>query len=149
MKSCTFLGHRDSSEEIKPLVKQVIISLIKKEGITDFYIGNHGNFDRMAYGILKEISEEYNKIRYAVVLAYLPNKKEDIIYKNTIYPEGIETIPKKFAISFRNKWMINNSDIVVAYVKHSFGGAAQFLKYAKNQKKNIINIAEMNQNQHK
>lgn len=40
--------------------------------------------------------------------------------------------------------MINNSDAVVAYVKHFYGGAAQFLKYAKNHNKKIINIAEMN-----
>ena len=138
MKSCTFIGHRDASEEIKPLIKQTIINLIEKERVTDFYVGNHGNFDRWVYSTLKEISEEYGNIYYTVVLAYLPNKKEDVIYKNTTYPEGIETTPKKFAISFRNKWMINNSDIIVAYVRHSYGGAAQFLKYAKNQKKNRV-----------
>ena len=143
MKSCTFLGHGNTSEDVKPLIKQVIVNLIEKEDVNNFYVGNHGNFDRWVYWVLKELSQEYNNINYAVVLAYLSNKKEDVIYKKTIYPEGIELTPKKFAISFRNKWMINNSDIVVAYVSHSYGGAAQFLKYAKNHNKKIINIAEL------
>ena len=143
MKSCTFLGHGNTSEDAKPLIKQVIVNLIEKEDVTNFYVGNHGNFDRWVYSVLKELSKEYNNINYAVVLAYLPNKKEDVIYKKTKYPEGIELTPKKFAISFRSKWMINNSDIVVAYVSHSYGGAAQFLKYAKNHNKKIINIAEL------
>lgn len=38
--------------------------------------------------------------------------------------------------------MVNNSDFVIAYVKYNSGGAAQFVKYAKNQKKTVINIAE-------
>lgn len=143
MKVCTFIGHRDTTEEIRPFIKQIIISLVNKENISDFYVGNHGNFDRLVYSTLKEISAKYDNINYDVVLAYLPKKKDDIVYKNTIYPEGIELVPQKFAISFRNKWMIKNSDIVIAYVNHNYGGAAQFLKYAENQKKRIINIADI------
>ncbi len=88
MKSCTFLGHGNTSEEVKPLIKQVIVNLIKKEGVTDFYVGNHGNFDRWVYSVHKELSEGYNSINYAVVLAYLPNKKEDVIYKKPYTPKG-------------------------------------------------------------
>lgn len=143
MKVCTFIGHRDSTEEIRALIKHTIIEAIEKENITNFYVGHNGSFDKMVYSIFEEICTQYENIDYSVILAYLPIKPETICkYKHTIYPEGTETVPKKFAISFRNRWMIKNSDMVIAYVKHSFGGAAQFFEYAKKQKKKVINIAE-------
>ena len=59
---------------------------------------------------------------------------------NTMLPEGIETVPRRFAVSQRNKWMIAHSDYVVTYVTHSFGGAAQFAELAARKKKHIITI---------
>ncbi len=78
------------------------------------------------------------------MLAYLPCKKystneEEPI--NTILPDGIETIPRKFAINYRNKWMVDQSDYVVTYVKYSFGGASKFKKLAEKKNKIVINIA--------
>ena len=59
---------------------------------------------------------------------------------NTIYPEGIESVPKRFAISWRNKWMLTESEYVVAYVKHSWGGAAKYYEMAEKKGKNVINL---------
>lgn len=138
MKVCTFIGHRDSPEEIKALIKHTIIEAIEKENITNFYVGHNGSFDKMVYSILEEICTQYANIDYSIILAYLPIKPETISkYRHTIYPEGTETVPKKFAISFRNKWMIKNSDMVIAYVKHSLGGAALFLNMQKNRRKKL------------
>lgn len=44
----------------------------------------------------------------------------------------------KFAISYRNNRMIEQSDYVVTYVRRSFGGAAQFEAQAKRKHKIII-----------
>ena len=94
-------------------------------------------------GMLKELSEQYN-INYYIVLAYLPfNKTEGADYSHTVYPEGIEATPKRFAISFRNKWMIEQSDYVISYITHSFGGAAQFVERARKKGKTIINLSEL------
>lgn len=48
-------------------------------------------------------------------------------------PEGIERVPKRFAISWRNNWMLEHSDYVVACVTHSWGGAAQYVEKAKKR----------------
>jgi len=55
-------------------------------------------------------------------------------------PEGIETVHPRFAISWRNKWMIKQSDYVVTYITHSWGGAAQFAGKAEQQKKKVIHL---------
>ena len=61
-------------------------------------------------------------------------------FDSIIYPE-IEKTPPRFAILKRNFWMINKADLVIAYVKHSWGGAAKSFNYAKKLNKKFINLA--------
>ena len=101
---------------------------------------NQGSFDTMARNLLAEFELTYG-IRYEVVLAYMP-KRNDPLYdpEHTVLPEGIETVPPRFAIEYRNKWMIDHSDIVITYVHRSFGGAAKFKKLAEIRNKVVIQI---------
>ena len=46
-KTCTFFGHRDCPETIKPKIREAVIDLIENHGVTMFYVGNQGNFDRL------------------------------------------------------------------------------------------------------
>lgn len=135
---CTFFGHSDTPQEKRETLKAVIIDLVKNNGVDTFYVGNHGNFDKMAYKILCELSDVYN-IKFFVVLSCVPIKESNGL-KNTIVPEGIENVPPRFGIVYRNKWMINNSDYVVTYVNRSFGGAAKFKEYAEKKKRIVINV---------
>lgn len=140
--TCTFFGHRDTPLEIKNLLRQVISESIEKQGVKRFYVGNQGNFDAMARSLLAEF-EQTHRIRYEIVLAYLP-KKEDlhIAADHTILPDGIENVPPRFAIEYRNKWMIDHSDIVVTYVTRSVGGAAKFKEMAQKKKRTVIELQD-------
>lgn len=139
---CTFFGHKDTPKEIEPTLRSTLIDLIENHDATEFYVGNNGNFDTMVRRQLEDLSHTY-PITYSVVLAYLPTEKSEYDdFTNTIYPEGIETAPKRFSISWRNKWMIQQSDAVVTYVTHSFGGAAQFKALAQRQGKTVIELSE-------
>ena len=137
---CTFFGHRDAPESIKPLLRKVLLNLIENQGITQFYAGNQGNFDAMARTLLDEL-EQTHGIRYEVVLAYLP-KKEDlhIAADHTILPDGIENVPPRFAIEYRNRWMIDHSDFVITYVTRNFGGAAKCKQAALRKQKSVIEL---------
>ena len=138
----TFFGHKDTPKEIEPTLRTTLVDLIENKNVTVFYVGNNGNFDTIVRRQLENLSQTY-LITYNVVLAYLPTKKSEYDdFTNTIYPEGIETVPKRFAISYRNKWMIEQADIVVTYVTHSFGGAAQFKELAERQGKTVIELIE-------
>ncbi len=142
MLSCTFFGHRNLNCDIKfQLLKQIEI-LIEQHGVKMFYVGNNGKFDFVVKNILKELRIKDPSIKYNVVLAYLPQKSEHLDFSDTIYPEGIECVPKRFAILYRNKWMISRSDFVICHITHEFGGAFSAIEYAKNKGKHIINIAE-------
>ena len=138
----TFFGHKDTPKEIETTLRATLVDLIENHGATEFYVGNNGNFDTMVRRQLENLSQTY-PITYNVVLAYLPTKKSEYDdYTNTIYPEGIETVPKRFAISYRNKWMLEQSDIFITYVARTYGGAWQFKVIAQRQGKTVIELSE-------
>ena len=138
----TFFGHKDTPKSIETVLRANLIDLIENYGATEFYVGNIGKFDVMVYRQLEELSQIY-PITYRIVLAYQPVEKNKYFdFTNTIYPEGIETVPKRFAISRRNKWMIQRADVVVTYVTNNFGGAYQFKSIAEKEGKRIIELSE-------
>ena len=141
MPSCTFFGHRDCPDAIKPKLRETMIDLLTNHGVDMFYVGHQGEFDAIVRGILRELKKEYPQINYAVVLAYMPSKKnENEDYSDTMIPEGIETVHPRYAISWRNNWMLKQSDYVVSYITHPWGGAAQHLEKAKKLKKQVVQI---------
>ena len=88
---------------------------------------------------LEDLSKTY-PIKYYVTLAYMPGKKDNPD-EHTILPEGIETVPRRFAINYRNKWMLGKSDIVVTYVTRPIGGAWEFKKMTESTKRILIEIS--------
>ena len=143
---CTFFGHRDCPSTIKPLMRKVIIDLIENQNVVTFYVGQQGSFDFLVQTVLSALAEEYPRIRYAVVLARLPQQSktyDPLDYSNTLLPEGIENIPPRFSINWRNEWMLKQASFVVTYVTHSWGGAAKFAEKAIRLKKTVINLADM------
>ncbi len=138
-QTVTFFGHRDTPKETESALRLTLLDLIENKNATVFYVGNHGNFDAMVRRQLEDLSKTY-PIKYYVVLAYMPNKN-DTPDEHTILPEGIENVPRRFAINYRNKWMLNKSDIVVTYVTRPFGGAWEFKQMAIKAEKYIIELA--------
>ena len=141
MSACTFFGHRDCPESIKPALFSAIEHLIISNGVRTFYVGNQGNFDRLTASVLRDIKALHPDVEYCVVLAYLPQKAYSDNTEITVYPEGIEIVPRRFAIDFRNRWMVEKSDYVITCVNRSFGGAAKSKNYAEKHGKHMIEIS--------
>ncbi len=141
---CTFFGHKDTTEEIKPLLRETLIDLIENKRVTRFYVGHQGNFDRMAKTVLKQLKTVYPHISYEVVLYSLPQRKhEGQDGTHTLFPEGLEEVPPRFAMDRRNCWMVEHADYVVTYVAQSFGGAVKFKALAEQKGKTVINLTEI------
>ena len=140
MAACTFLGHHDCPLEIESLIDTLLRWLINEQGVRTFYVGNHGNFDRLVARCLRRFAQDDPSIQFSIVLAYLPTPAQAI--ENSLFPEGIENIHPRYAISWRNRWTLQHSDWVIAYVTHRFGGAARYTDLGERQGKTVINIAE-------
>ncbi len=144
---CTFFGHRDAPNTIKPLLREIVLDLIENQEVNQFVVGNQGNFDTMVRSLLTELEHSHG-IRYEIVLAYFPKQGDPLVNDDhTLLPDGIETVPPRFAIDYRNRWMLDRSDVVVTYVTRSFGGASKFSEQAKRKNKRIIPLSSLvNQN---
>lgn len=140
--NCTFFGHRDTPEYIKPTLEKAIIDLIINHNVNCFYIGTHGRFDLMVGHTLEKIKSVYPFITCITVLSYFPTQENSFNLKNSeyIFPDVLERTPPKYAIIKRNEWMIEHSDYVITYVEHDFGGAAQFAKKARQKNKTVLNL---------
>ena len=144
MPACTFFGHRESPDSIKPQLREVLIDLVTNHDAEMFYVGNQGRFDAIVRSVLRGLKKEYHQINYAVVLAYIPGKQNEYDnYSDTMLPEGIESVHPRYAISWRNNWMLRQSDYVVTYITHSWGGAAQYAAKAARQGKSVVNLADI------
>jgi len=142
---CSFFGHRTVREDIRARLYTEIERHITEKNTDTFYVGGYGQFDGMAESILHEIKERRPHISVYLVLAYMPagtDKESRGKHHLAIYPEGLESVPRKFAITRRNRWIVEQSDYIVGYVSTSWGGAYDALEYAKRKHKCVINLAE-------
>lgn len=141
MKTVSFIGHRDAASEIRERLMNEIENVIIYDKADIFLVGHQGGFDRITYSVLKELKQKYPHIKYSVVLAYMPDYRIAELYGgDTIYPEGLESVPGKLSILKRNEWMIKHSDILICYVTRITGGAAKFMDMALKMGKKVINI---------
>ena len=138
----TFCGHAQISqcEKIEKWFYDVTQKLIE-QGATTFYLGGYGAFDSLAASVLREQKKQYPQIELVLVLAYLNTGRNTSGYDSTVYPP-LETVPRRFAISHRNRWMVESADVVVAYVLHDWGGAATTLRCVRQKKKQIISYRD-------
>ena len=137
-----FCGHAQisQSEKIEKWLYDVTQKLIE-QGATTFYLGGYGAFDSLAASVLREQKKQYPQIELVLVLAYLNTGRNTSGYDSTVYPP-LETVPRRFAISHRNRWMVESADVVVADVLHDWGGAATTLRCVRQKKKQIISYRD-------
>lgn len=119
------------------------MEIYEKYPDTVFCVSNQGRFDALVLSVFKDMLREGMEPDFCVVLAYHPDMGNvpDVGHEYTLYPEGIERVPKRFAISWRNRWMVERSDVVICYIRHRHGGAAKFLEMAEKKHLKIINLA--------
>ena len=134
----TFCGHKDihDRDAVERWLYDVCRDLIL-QGAEEFYLGGYGGFDHLSAAVLRELKKTHQQIRLILVLPYLNSSMPTEGYDETVYPL-LESVPKRFAISRRNEWMVQECDTIVPYVTHRWGGAAKTLEYAQRKKKRII-----------
>ncbi len=133
-----FCGHKEISEpdKLQRWLVETVEALIQR-GADTFYLGGYGAFDRLAANVVWSKKRLYPSVQSILVLPYLDRAVDATDYDSMIYPP-LENVPRRYAISKRNEWMVDHSDVVVAYVIHEWGGAATTLRYAKRKHKEII-----------
>lgn len=153
MRVC-FIGHRDIFEDIREKLKEAVENEIKN-GADFFTMGTHGDFDRMALGVCRELRKTYKHITIEVVITSFKTIEpiidhDEIFGDEKYYPYAdvqttmynIEEEHYKRQIIASNKQMVDSCDTLICYVdkKKWRSGAKLALNYAKHKCLNIINL---------
>ena len=91
---------------------------------------------------VKAVKTVHPNVRLILLMPYLNNVPLPEGFDGAIYPDGLEYVPKKYAIPRANQAMVDRCDYLIAHVKYPFGGAFQCLNYAKRKGIRIANIAK-------
>lgn len=149
MGSCFFIGHREANEKLLPRIQETVERLILDEGVAFFYVGGYGGFDRIAATAVQRAKERYPNITLMLVLPYHPAERPvetPYGFDGTYYPEGLEKVPRQYAVVRANKIMVNTSDWLVCYVRHGASNSRNLLEYAQRRERKaqirIINLAD-------
>ena len=142
MSSCFFIGHRDAPKELLPAVRAAAEELIREEGVHDFHVGSRGNFDRLAAAAVRALREKYPVVRLHLVLAYLPATGWALPegFTGSVFPEGLEKVPRRYAILRANRAMVDGCEYLIAYAPHLTGNARQVVEYARGKGRRVIEV---------
>ena len=144
----SFIGHRrvDDFYFVEEQLDRIIGELIRTKEYVEFYVGKNGDFDTMVASAIKRCQKRFGKSNNSLILV-LPYTVADMEYLEDFYdeiwiPDELHGMHFKNAISKRNEWFVNNSDLLIAYVLRDNGGAATCLKKAKQSNIDVFNIAD-------
>lgn len=144
-----FIGHSViyGQYRLEDMIEDIIREKLHTKEYVELYVGRNGDFDIAVASASKRAQKALGHQNSSLVLLQPYPMKDDPCYENFYdeiwYPIDSKTHPKA-AITKRNQWMIDNADLLVAYVEPDRkGGALTTLKYAQKQGVEIINLAEV------
>ena len=144
MKSCFFIGHREASPDVLPFLEDAIEQHIVEYGVTEFFVGNYGAFDRMAARTVIAAKKQHPGIILSMLIPYHPAERPVTPpdgFDNTFYPPGMEKVPRKLAIVRANRYMVDHVDYLIACAWHPASNARDLLEYAKKrEERNLISV---------
>ncbi len=143
-KSCFFIGDREASNELLPILTQVVEKHISEYGVTVFIVGGYGGFDHLAAKAVISLKQQYPEITLSLLIPYHPTERPIETppgFDNTYYPPGMENVPRKLAIVRANRYMVDHVDYLIAYAWHPASNARDLVEYAKKrEQRNLISV---------
>ena len=139
------IGHRDAPESIMPALRDAVERIIAEDGVVEFVVGHYGTFDRMAARVLAEVKQRHPSIVLTLLLPYHPTERPPQLpdgFDGTFYPPGMEQVPRRFAISRANRYMIGICDYLICYDKGYVGNTREMVAYARRLGHHIENVAD-------
>ena len=133
----SFIGHRvvEHYQNVEKQLEKIVRDLIKTKEFVEFYIGRNGDFDIFAASVIKRLQHDLGKDNNALILVlpYPVADMEDLekYYDEVWLPDELSGVHFKSAITKRNEWFVDHSDLLVAYVIRNHGGAYDCMKKAQ------------------
>ncbi len=146
LKTLCVSGHRNVKEKIDLIkIKEIFNKFIEK-GIDTFLVGMAVGFDTICFKVLEEIRREKD----IKITACIPCPEQDKMFsqeQKIEYRRMVESADEKVILSQnytpycmmkRNRYMVDNACVLVAYLTENKGGTYSTVKYAKEKGLEIV-----------
>lgn len=153
--TCSFTGHRNIRKEEESTIRAKIreqVLLLMRQGISVFMVGGAVGFDMLAAEVLLDLREQERKeLRLISVLPYLEWREgwseEDKDREDRILERSDEIIVIDGKIIRRtyldrDRKMVDQSSVCIAYCTRRNGGTAYTVRYALRNGLPVINLAD-------
>lgn len=152
--SCCFTGHRDLGErenDISSILSDVLESLYD-EGYRTFITGGALGFDTLAAKAVIKLRRSKNDVKFELILPCRDQSSRwsyaDIRVYNSILTlaDKVTYISNEYTRSCmyeRNRALVDNSDLCIAYCKKNSGGSHYTCEYAEKKGVRIVNLANI------
>ena len=147
-KTCAFTGHRILKADFDEELLKSVIKKIVDMGYDTFLCGMALGFDAKCFTVLEEIRKE-KKIKIIACIpcrlqSYKYNYKQKIEYDRMIKSADDRVIISEeytpYCMFKRNMFMVDNCDILVAYLRTESGGTFNTVNYAKKNGVKIVRL---------
>ena len=147
-KTCTVTGHRDLSGGIDVEKTEEILLAAVNSGYDTFMVGMAIGFDFLCFKILEKIRCE-KKIR---IIACVPCKGQADKFSEAQKEEYLRMLSSAdevvilsdrytpYCMHRRNAFMVDNSSLLIAYLRTEKGGTYNTVKYAGSKGVTIIRV---------
>lgn len=133
----TYIPNAADEKEVLAVLERVVGDVP-----CEFFLGEYGSFDSFAYGCAKKYKEKHPASKLFFITPYLNQEKMQFQaerFDGIIYPP-LEYVPPRYAIVKRNKWIVEQADLIFAHITHEYGGAYTMYCYAKRKGKTVYMI---------
>ena len=154
ISSVCFTGHRSiegaDAKIIPALLKGAIRQAISR-GAYRFLAGGAMGFDTIAALCVLELKAEFPHIKLELILPCKNQAQKwsdrnrlvyDMIAERADRVEYLHEHYTPTCMHDRNRRLVDDSDLTIAYLVHSGGGTAYTVAYALQSKKELVNIAD-------
>ena len=150
-RSVCFTGHREVSHPDIGARLDVLVTQLINKGYRYFKAGGALGFDTEAAQSVLRLQKKYPHIKLILVLPYqsqsakwtdeekevyenIKSRAEKVVYSSKGYKRG--------CFHIRNRMLVDESDVCVAYLVKCEGGAAYTVDYSHKKGLEVINIAK-------
>lgn len=146
--TCCFTGHRVLRKDFDITALEEAVNEAINGGYKTFLTGMANGFDRVCASVLTNLKNEKNVEIIACVPCrdqdkfftqkqkeeydYFLKNADEVIYLSDEYYNG--------CMQVRNRYMVDNSSLVIAYSKTNFGGTFYTVSYAIKNNKKLVYI---------
>jgi len=147
MKTIFMFGNRDLPSKVWRSIFDAVEEIIEesKGEPLRFIVGHRGRFDATVAVVLSALRAKYPQIKLLRLIAYYEPTKKRLLweeYDDTYYPEGLETVSKRYAIVKANNLVVDSCDAVICYARREGSNAYKLMRRALRRNIPVVNLAD-------